>query len=195
MTSRAYTQAELAAIADYVMPPVPEQPADLALLFGTRHGVPAFCAATLSLWERGMFKLLVISGGKTRGQADSEAAVIAAGLLALGIPRDVMLLEEQAMNTGENVIYAREQVAGSIGLAAVASVLVIGKVCSLRRYLMTLERHWPGLLHGACPVNYFGVEVTDWHQDDEFRRRVLQEYEKIPHYLQAGFLREIRLTA
>jgi hypothetical protein len=42
---------ELAAIADYVMPALPEGRADLGLLFGTRHGVDEFCAAAHALWR------------------------------------------------------------------------------------------------------------------------------------------------
>jgi hypothetical protein len=78
-----------------------------------------------------------------------------------------------------------------MALEEIKSVLVIGKICSLRRYLMTLERHWPGLIVSACPVNYFGVAKNRWHTHPDFRARVLAEFEKIPAYLQQGFLREL----
>jgi len=75
--------------------------------------------------------------------------------------------------------------------AQVDSLLVIGKVCAMRRYLMTLARHWPAPRVSAHPVNYFGLPAERWHEHDEFRRRVLAEFGKIPGYLQQGFLREI----
>jgi hypothetical protein len=61
----------------------------------------------------------------------------------------------------------------------------------MRRYLMTLARHWPGIAVSACPINYFGLPAERWHEHDEFRARVLAEYHKIPHYLQQDFLREL----
>jgi hypothetical protein len=89
------------------------------------------------------------------------------------------------------VRFGRARVAEVMDVAAIGSVVVIGKVCSTRRYLMTLRRHWPGLRVSVCPVNYFGVPVERWHEHDEFRARVLGEFAKIPRYLAEGFLAEI----
>ncbi|WP_020654893.1 YdcF family protein [Massilia niastensis] len=182
---------DLAAISAYVMPEVPLRPSDVGFLFGTRHGVDEFCASAHALWMRGMFRVLLVSGGVTPGDRRPEAEVIAARLLALGMPRAALVLETRATNTGENVILGRAALSARLDLAQVRSVLVIGKVCATRRYLMTIERHWPGLALSACPVNYFGVEVGRWHEHREFRRRVLAEYQKIPGYLEQGFLSEV----
>jgi len=191
LDDRKYSREELEDIANYVMPDIPEQRADLAIVFGTRHGVADFCVSIHSLWVRGMFRRAVISGGKTQSCNDAEAQVIADKLVALGMPEDILILECHAMNTGENVTFSRDKVAATIGLDAVGSLLVIGKICSLRRYLMTLERHWPRPIRFASPVNYFGVEKERWHEHEEFRTRVLAEFSKIPKYLRADYLREV----
>ncbi len=182
---------DLSTIADYIMPDVPEKSADLAFVFGTRQGVEEFCRATHSLWQRGMFRKLLISGGATHGNPVTEADVIGERLVQLGVPEDCMILEKSATNTGENVIFSRQKISETTKLETIKSVIVIGKICSLRRYLMTIERHWPGLITFACPVNYFGVEKENWHTHPEFRARVLAEFEKIPLYLQRDFLREL----
>jgi uncharacterized SAM-binding protein YcdF (DUF218 family) len=184
---------DLPAIADYVMPQVAEGRADLGLLFGTRHGVDEFCGAAYTLWQRGMFPKLLVSGGATGGHARTEAEVIAERLTGLGMPEDALILESEATNTGENVILSRRLAEASLGQDSIKSLLVIGKVCSMRRYLMTLERHWPQPRRFACAVNYFGVERERWHEHEEFRRRVLAEFTKIPEYLKQGFLREVDL--
>ena len=191
MNSMNRQDKDLHHIAGYVMPAFPPRPSDLGFLFGTRHGVDAFCLATLDLWEQGMFKRLLVSGGRTGGLPRSEAEVIGEELLRLGMPESVLILEHAAANTGDNVIYGRRKVAEMMDVSAIRSVLAIGKVCSTRRYLMTLQRHCPGLRLSACPVNYFGVPIERWHEHDEFRTRVLDEYEKIPLYLQQGFLEDI----
>jgi uncharacterized SAM-binding protein YcdF (DUF218 family) len=185
------TAGDLLAISNYVMPVLPLQPAKLGFLFGTRHGVEEFCIETCALWQRGMFERLLVSGGATAGQATPEAVVIAARLIALGIPASVLILECEAMNTGDNVILGRRKVAEQMDVNGIDSVLVIGKVCAMRRYLMTLARHWPGLTVSACAINYFGLPFERWHEHDEFRARVLAEFHKIPQYLQQDFLREL----
>jgi uncharacterized SAM-binding protein YcdF (DUF218 family) len=188
---------ELSAIAAYVMPDIPEEKADLGFVFGTRHGVEEFCLAAHSLWQRKMFDRLLISGGATHGEGETEADAISERLVQLGVPKDVMILEKSATNTGENVIFARRKLSETMALEHIKSVLVIGKICSLRRYLMTLERHWPGLKVSASPVNFFGVEKEHWHTHADFRARVFDEFQKIPDYLQRDYLRELpgwRLT-
>lgn len=181
----------LQRIADYMMPARPPCRSDLGFLFGTRHGVEQFCAAAHALWQDGMFARLLVSGGRTAGQATAEADVIGGRLLQLGMPASALILERDATNTGENVRFGRARVAECMDLGAIRSVLVIGKVCSTRRYLMTLQRHWPGLRMSAFPVNYFGVPVERWHEHAEFRARVLGEFGKIPDYLALDFLHEI----
>lgn len=185
---------DLAYIGDYMMPAVGEGKADLGFLFGTRHGVEEFCIAAHGLWQRQMFRRLLISGGATHGQQEAEADVIGRRLVQMGVPMDALILETAATNTGENVIFGRRKVEETLGAGGIDSLIVIGKVCSMRRYLMTLERHWPKPRRFACAVNYFGVDKARWHEHEEFRARVLAEFDKIPEYLQRGFLREISLA-
>lgn len=181
----------LQGIAAYVMPSFPACASDLGFLFGTRHGVPEFCEAAHELWQKGMFSRLLVSGGRTGSLPMAEADMIAERLVGLGMPEAALILETAATNTGENVRFGRARVSEVMDLAAIQSVVVIGKVCSTRRYLMTLQRHWPGLRLSVCPVNYFGVPAERWHEHEEFRARVLSEFDKIPRYLAAGFLAEI----
>ena len=187
----AITADDLLSISRYVMPTLPLHPAKLGFLFGTRHGVDEFCREAHALWQRGMFEWLLISGGATAGQDRPEAEVIAGRLVELGMPPSILILETQATNTGQNVILGRRKVAEHMDLARIDSVLVIGKVCAMRRYLMTLARHWPEVTVSACAINYFGLPIERWHEHAEFRARVLNEFHKIPHYLQQDFLREL----
>lgn len=182
---------DLQRIADYMMPAFPPQRSDLGFLFGTRHGVPEFCQTAMTLWQDGMFERLLVSGGQTGTLARTEAEVIGEELVRLGLPESALILEAAATHTGENVIFGKRRIGEVMELAAIRSVLVIGKICSTRRYLMTLQRHWPGLRLSVCPVNYFGVPAERWHEHAAFRARVLGEFEKIPRYLQLGFLEEI----
>jgi DUF218 domain len=183
--------SDLQLIAEYMMPSLPACPSDLGFLFGTRHGVPKFCEATYALWQDGMFSRLLVSGGQTAGLPQAEAEIIAERLVKLGFPESALILETRATNTGENVSFGRARVAEVMDLSAIRSVVVIGKICSTRRYLMTLQRHWPGLRMSVCPVNYFGIPAERWHEHDDFRARVMSEFDKIPRYISEDFLTEI----
>ena len=185
------TADDLLRISRYVMTAVPAQPSSLGFLFGTRHGVEEFCQETCALWQAGMFRKLLVSGGATAGNPQPEALVIAERLVQLGVPESILILETQATNTGENVILGRRRVGEDMDVNQVDSVLVIGKVCAMRRYLMTMARHWPDVSVSACAVNYFGLPVERWHEHEDFRARVLAEFGKIPGYLERGFLREL----
>jgi uncharacterized SAM-binding protein YcdF (DUF218 family) len=48
---------------------------------------------------------LILSGGPTRGAKESEAAVMARYAVALGVPRERIVLEEEARSTWDNVLY------------------------------------------------------------------------------------------
>ncbi|MFN3790987.1 hypothetical protein [Massilia sp.] len=80
------TPQALQYIADYMMPAFPPSRSDLGFLFGTRHGVDQFCETAHALWQDGMFDRLLVSGGRTAGQATAEADVIGARLVQLGMP-------------------------------------------------------------------------------------------------------------
>lgn len=153
---------DLQNIAKYIMPSIPACASDLGFLFGTRHGVPEFCEVAHFLWQNGMFSRLLVSGGRTGSSPLAEAEIIAEARAAEVMDR-----------------------------AAIESIVVIGKICSTRRYLMTLQRHWPGLSLSVCPVNYFNIPAERWHEHDKFRARVLSEFDKIPRYVAEGFLEEI----
>ncbi|MEW7854559.1 YdcF family protein [Pseudomonas chlororaphis] len=185
------TNEELQAIGDYVMPEIPATRSDLALIFGTRHGVEEFCAEIATLWHAQMFLRAIVSGGQTGECSTVEARVIASRLMELGIPETALLIEPTAMNTGENVRFARALAQSQLAPEERRSVLAVGKVCSARRYLMTLRRHWPEPSISARWINYFRVDKSSWHQDPEFYARVLGEYRKIPGYIDSGLLREL----
>ncbi|WP_229496229.1 YdcF family protein [Massilia polaris] len=174
-----------------MMPDVVPAPSDIGFMFGTRHGVDEFCSTAYSLWQARMFGKLLISGGTTPGEQRSEAEVIAERLIAMGMPASSLILETVATNTGENVILGRKRIAEVMDLASIKTVLVIGKVCSTRRYLMTMKRHWPEVKVYASPVNYFGMPTARWNEHDDFRARVVGEFSKIPDYVQRGFLTEV----
>lgn len=177
-------------IIEYVAPSVFLFPARFAFVFGTRHGVPVFVTEILSLYHKGYFEKLIVSGGVTAPGTQPEAAMISEALVERGFPESAMILEDKAVNTGENVVFSREKVKDK----NVKELLLIGKISSKRRYIMTVRRQWSEVQEICCHgVNYFSAPEAQWWKDREFRLRVISEYKKIPIYLEQGFISEVSI--
>jgi uncharacterized SAM-binding protein YcdF (DUF218 family) len=185
------TEQQLADIRDYIMPETPMKAADIALFFGTRHGLDEFYKETMALYHSGLYKNLVISGGPTGGLTESEASLIRQALVTRGHSEEKIIIEDQATNTGENVHLSMKAIDRILGLRNVQSIIAIGKISSARRYLMTLEKWWPAPQKIMAPVNYFETPREHWFKNENFRTRVLTEFQKIPQYIESGFITEL----
>jgi uncharacterized SAM-binding protein YcdF (DUF218 family) len=166
----------------------PLRPADLLLVFGTREGVDEFVEAIVELWRDGYCRHILISGGATWNNPDTEAAVLRRALLRDGVPDTSILIEPRATNTGENVIFSLPIIDAQIDRNNIGSVIALGKVCTSVRYLMTLQRHWPEVEKMLATVNPFATPVERWHTDPAFRERVVLEWRKIEPYRARGFI-------
>jgi uncharacterized SAM-binding protein YcdF (DUF218 family) len=164
------------------------KPADLLFVFGTRHGVPQFLAVIEDLWRNELFKCALVTGGPTLGEQRTEAAVLADGMIAMGIPLSCILLEERATNTGENVTFSLPIIDARLGLDNVRSLIAVGKYFTSARYLMTLQRHWPRVEKMLAPVHYHDHAPADWHAHAQSRAKVMSEWRKIAAYQAAGFI-------
>jgi uncharacterized SAM-binding protein YcdF (DUF218 family) len=164
------------------------KPADLLFVFGTRHGVPQFLTVIEDLWRNGLFKYVLVTGGPTLGEQRTEAAVLADGMIAMGIPLNSILMEERAINTGENVTFSLPIIDARLGLDNVRSLIAVGKYYTSARYLMTLQRHWPSVEKMLAPVHYHDHAPADWHAHARSRAKVMSEWRKIAAYQAAGFI-------
>ncbi len=64
--------------------------------------------AAVELWSRGGARLVVTSGGFTRGPQRSEAAAMADELVVRGVPREAILVEEKSLTTAQNAACCAE---------------------------------------------------------------------------------------
>jgi uncharacterized SAM-binding protein YcdF (DUF218 family) len=170
-------------------------PADLLFVFGTRHGVAEFVETAADLWRRGFYRTALVSGGPTLDEPRTEAAVISEAMQAAGVPREAILTEHAAMNTGENVIFSLPIIDAAVGLRNVGSLIAMGKHCTSVRYLMTLQRHWPQVRKMLVAVNYYGHPAEDWPRHAKARDRVISEWRKLEPYKAAGFIADWPGTA
>jgi uncharacterized SAM-binding protein YcdF (DUF218 family) len=188
--ARSPTEAEIAAINARHLVETPLRPADLLFVFGTREDVDIRVDEACRLWREGFFRQAIVSGGVTPGSDLSECEIMAGLMVERGMPDDIILREDRAKNTGENVIFSLPIIDAALGLARIRSVICLGNSWTARRYPMTLHRHWPDVEKMLVTVDSFATPRALWHTDAEFARRMLHEWHKIEPYKARGFIAE-----
>jgi len=149
------------------------------------------CFGRVDVDEReGYFRWSIVSGGITPGSDRPECEIIADAMMARGIPAEIILREDRAVNTGENVILSLPVIDAALGLANIRRVICLGNSWTARRYPMTLHRHWPEVEKMLVMVDGFATPRALWHTDPEFSRRMLTEWDKIEPYKAKGFIAE-----
>ncbi len=189
-TTRLPTEAEIADINARHLIETPLKPADLLFVFGTREDIDARVDEACRLWREHYFRWAIVSGGITPGSDRSECDIIADAMIARGIPAELILREDRALNTGENVIFSLPIIDAALGLHNIRSVICLGNTWTARRYPMTLHRHWPEVEKMLITVDSFATPRSLWHTDPEFSRRMLSEWDKIELYKARGFIAE-----
>jgi len=186
-------QAFLKTIGAYMMIETPVARADVCIVFGCQNPErrKALANHAADLYEQGYFGLIAVTGGVPDKNGLSEAAHMRDALLKRGVPADAILSEETAGNTGENVVRTRALLEREKGKGSIRTVIGIGQIHAARRFVMTLERHWPEVQKMFTAPHYYPVPRDEFYKDPQFRREVLAEYRKIPLYRRTDFIREI----
>ena len=182
------SDADIARINTGHLISTPLKAADLLFVFGQRRGDRLIAEKAVELWQRGLFRHAIVSGGATQGNPRTECSIIKDGMVAGGVPAELILEEHRASNTGENVLFSLPLIDAALGRKNITSVICLGKICTARRYPMTLQRHWPEVEKMLVTVNPYAVPVERWHTDPLFRHRVLTECAKIAPYKAQGFI-------
>jgi uncharacterized SAM-binding protein YcdF (DUF218 family) len=167
--------------------------ADLLLVMGTNDLRVADHAAFLA--KKFAYRYIVCSGGKTHRQSfmnetfgGVEANVLAARLIERGIDPQLILHEDQATNTGENVIYTRDL------LIQRGTIIKTGQLVHVpsmeRRALATAQRQWPEV---EWSVSSWGGSYEDYvagADEQRFINIMVGDTCRILTYVDQGFQTE-----
>jgi uncharacterized SAM-binding protein YcdF (DUF218 family) len=144
MTESHATDALARRLWDYMLLGHELVPSDLILVLGSNDVRVAEHAAGLFL--RGLAPLMVCSGNVGRLTATrfarSEAETFADVAVAKGVPRDAILLERRATNSGENLAFTRELLEARA--VHPRRIILVQKPYMERRAYATFLRQWPG---------------------------------------------------
>lgn len=172
----------------------PREHADLMLVLGSHDlRVPKYAA---ELYRDGLASRVIISGGiahnddllKTNWEK-TEAETFADVMLENGVPKDRIVLETAAKNTGDNFALSRKVLeSNSIDFA---SVLVVTKPYMERRAFATGAKQWPDkkIIVSSPPCSfdeYFGTYVNETSPED-ILNIMMGDFQRIDIYGRKGF--------
>ncbi len=168
------------------------RPADVILVLGSHDTSVGERGA--QLWLDGWAPLLVVSGGLgavTRKMwTEPEADRFARIAVAMGVPADRILVENQSTNTGENVQFTRRLLLAR-GLDPERLILV-QKPYMERRSYATFEKVWPGKdVIVTSPQASFDEYLARYSNDalsaDDVVSIMVGDLQRIRLYPQKGF--------
>jgi uncharacterized SAM-binding protein YcdF (DUF218 family) len=167
-------------------------PADVILVLCSHDMAVAERGARL--WLDGWAPLLVFSGGlgaiTKRLWREPEADQFARIAVAMGVPADRILIENQSTNTGENVRLTRALLA-SHGLDP-ARFILVQKPYMERRSYATFQKVWPGkaIVVTSPPASfeeYLARYSNDALSADEVIGIMAGDLQRIRIYAEMGF--------
>ncbi|WP_260259173.1 YdcF family protein [Vibrio intestinalis] len=164
--------------------------ADCIFVLGSND--PRVAEHAVNLYHQGMAEYLIFSGGfgrLTEGVFDqTEAETFAAIAKDLGVPADKIILENQATNSGENVILTA-QMLGKLKLDFQRFILV-QKPYMERRAYATFMKQWPNAIESAT-VTSPALSFVDYFNEDidlcMALEAMLGDFERIKIYPEKGF--------
>lgn len=178
------------------------KPVDIIFVLGSRDDRVATYAATL--YKDGLAPCIVVSGGvshkndllKTSWGQKTEADHFASILIQQNVPAERMLVESNAKNTGENILFTHSLL--SEKNIYPKSIILVQKPYMERRTYATFMKQWPGAedieVMVASPNHTFdeyisadqpvetviSIMVGDLQRIIEYPKLGYQIYQKVP---------------
>lgn len=175
---------------DYNCLSQPPRAADFLLVMGSSDtGVAAYAASIDKMFH---YQLIIVSGGmvhqKSRHNtpyAGIEADVLSNIMVEKGVERARIILEDKAMNSGDNLLFTKEL------LERMAIVVktghIVHKPTAQRRALATAQKQWPEI---DWSVSAQDVSLSDYMSginEESFLNGIVGETAKTLYYPYKGF--------
>jgi len=171
---------------------VKDEPEPVDIIFITGGAYPEVGETAARLYMNGYSRRILPSGkfgilqGRFPGAAVrkeiydgeyyTEWEFIKDVLIKNGVPRSVILKEDQAAYTYENAIYSRK-VTDQAGIE-VKTAIICSQAYHARRSLMYYQIQYPDTLFYVCPTNTQGITADNWFLEEEKIDKVLGEVER-----------------
>ena len=142
------------------------------------------------LFDKKYSDRILITGHSKEKLKDIEADRFFKRGIELGIPEKTFLLEREATNSKENIIFSKPIIDKEIGFNNIKTILFVCKAFHSRRVLMTAKKFFPtNIKFCFYPViDERNIRKENWWKNDITKTRVLEEIRRISEYTLSGDL-------
>ena len=171
---------------------------DVALLLGGKALVCRERAeAAAYLWRSGRVQWIVPTGGvkwETELGEISESSLMKHYLLELGVPEDIILQEDEAKTTVENMLYSTILLQRVLKIRSVRKLAVVTSAAHLRRALCHANNYLPRSVKvsGFC-IPQPESDAEHWFLDPVQKARTERELLLIWKLIQVGMTPDIEI--
>ncbi|MBI4948202.1 YdcF family protein [Candidatus Berkelbacteria bacterium] len=166
---------------------LPEK-ADAIVVFGSYNPIVGKRAAELFL--QGFAPIVVISGNRSDSTSNwekTEAETLAEVVIEAGVPKNKILLETNATNSGENTQLTKE-LFEKLGINA-KKIIVIQKPYAERRTYATVRKQWPDveIIMASPEITFEEYMQTSPIGKDGSINTIVGDTQRIKLYAEKGF--------
>ncbi len=163
--------------------------ADAIFVLGSRDlRVPAYAA---ELYNEGWAPLVIFSGHSGKGKSKelwgmTEAEKFTEVAIKLGVPAKAILLENEATNTGDNILFTKRLLEEEN--LHPTKLILVQKPYMERRTYATFVKQWPGMdFSVTSPRISFEKYPNDENSKDYFINVMVGDLQRIKEYPAKGF--------
>lgn len=173
---------DIDALSRCFFPPDCRKRADVAIIFGmSAPHRPVELA--VDIFDAGLTPKLLFTGGFNQRLGCPEAHVMAELAQQRGVPAEAILIEDEALNTEENVRFSHRLLEDRLGPGSFGSAMLVTIQYHLRRACLAARRQFPVDVD-LCWTCYESLHYTsdNWFEVERGRRDVMTEIGKIEAY-------------
>lgn len=143
------------------------------------------------IFHSGISDLIVVSGFKHPDFEENEAELLAKKIISLKVPKENIIIEPNASNTAENLIFSAEKLKEK-GIAP-DKIILVHRPFMTRRFKATAEAQWPRIKPKfyVTSVDEDFDRYLEREETDQLRERtmksILGDYKRISDYAEKGW--------
>ncbi len=173
--------------------------APVALLLGTKP-IKAIsrAKAAAELYRAGRVQYVVPSGGvkwEYEGEQISEAELMTRVLLENGVPREAIILENEARTTKENMIYGTLQINRALSFTKIDRVIIVTCAEHMKRSVALAKAFLPRKAKIFSYAAYPDMPVAQWLASEEHVQLIDHEIKMLHGLVQCKLVEDCEIDA
>ena len=173
------------------------EPADCIIVLGSLKAAKYRVPVAVDAYKAGRSSKILLCGGKLRDFPDgrySEAEYMRKAAMELGVCEKNIILENNSLNTVDNLRNALIELQGAFGLNNIRRVLLVTTAYHMRRSLAITRYLFPAHISIIpCPANDNNTRRDNWMQSEVGIQRVKNEAMKIVDYVKNGLIPDFEI--